>query len=343
MGSAKLHFIMGYAIYHTAKGKGSGHGLGGHIDREKGKEYSYKTADPNLSKLNIDRTPSKYKNLSLSEAISKRVGEGYNGKRKIRTDAVKYLTHILTASHKEMIDIFNSEEKKKAWIKANIDFIKEEFGGKNVVRFTIHMDEKTPHIHCVTVPLTEDGRLSAKELLGNKKEMELRQDRYFEMMKEFNLERGLKNTGRKHETAKEYKKRMSNLPSNDELKPIKGLFGVNKAKTMDLFQKELKEAKNTINDYVLKLESEEKESQRNLESKNYLKGELKKIEENYHKDIIRFKKIIHSPEETKRVREIIRKEIEELEKKKTLQQSKNNTIKNRVKNTGKDKGNSIGL
>ena len=45
--------------------------------------------------------------------------------------------------------------------------------------------KKQPHLHIVTVPITEDGRLSAKEIIGNKKQMQERQDRYAELMKPF--------------------------------------------------------------------------------------------------------------------------------------------------------------
>ena len=43
------------------------------------------------------------------------------------------------------------------------------------------------HIHAVTVPLTSDGRLSAKEVLGGRKEMSERQDRYAAQMKSLDL------------------------------------------------------------------------------------------------------------------------------------------------------------
>ena len=35
----------------------------------------------------------------------------------------------------------------------------------------VHMDEKTPHLHLCFVPLTADGRLSAKEIIGNRKNL----------------------------------------------------------------------------------------------------------------------------------------------------------------------------
>ena len=64
------------------------------------------------------------------------------------------------------------------------------------------MDEKTPHMHLCFVPLTADGRLSAKEIVGNKKKLTQWQDRFWEhMVKKYpNLERGesASETGRDH-------------------------------------------------------------------------------------------------------------------------------------------------
>ena len=64
------------------------------------------------------------------------------------------------------------------------------------------MDEKTPHMHLSFVPLTEDGRLSAKGIVGNKKKLTWWQDRFWEhMVKKYpDLERGesASETGRDH-------------------------------------------------------------------------------------------------------------------------------------------------
>ena len=64
------------------------------------------------------------------------------------------------------------------------------------------MDEKTPHMHLSFVPLTEDGRLCAKEIVGNKKKLTQWQDRFWEhMVKKYpDLERGESagETGRDH-------------------------------------------------------------------------------------------------------------------------------------------------
>ncbi len=64
------------------------------------------------------------------------------------------------------------------------------------------MDEKTPHLHLCFVPLTADGRLSAKEIVGNRKNLVKWQDEFWQhMVKQYpELERGesASQTGREH-------------------------------------------------------------------------------------------------------------------------------------------------
>ena len=64
------------------------------------------------------------------------------------------------------------------------------------------MDEKTPHMHLCFVPITADGRLSAKDIVGNKKKLTQWQDEYWAyMVKKYpDLERGesASETGRTH-------------------------------------------------------------------------------------------------------------------------------------------------
>jgi len=64
------------------------------------------------------------------------------------------------------------------------------------------MDEKTPHMHLSFIPLTADKRLSAKDIVGNKKKLTWWQDEFWKhMVKKYpNLERGesASETGRTH-------------------------------------------------------------------------------------------------------------------------------------------------
>ncbi|MCQ4866712.1 plasmid recombination protein, partial [Pseudoflavonifractor phocaeensis] len=62
----------------------------------------------------------------------------------------------------------------------------------NIVSAVVHMDEKTPHLHLVFVPLTEDNRLCAKEIIGNRANLTKWQDDFHAYMVEKypDLERG---------------------------------------------------------------------------------------------------------------------------------------------------------
>lgn len=242
-----------YAVYHAQKHSSSAGGLGNHIDRVKGMEHTYQHSDPERLHLNryfkVDQGREK---MPLAKAVKNRIEEGYKGKRKLRANSVKYVSHILTGSHEKMNEIFSNQESAKGWLNANYAFLADEYGKENIVRFTLHLDEKTPHLHAVTVPLTNDGRLSAKEIMGNKKDFQDRQDRYAEMMKPFGLERGIRSTGRKRETVQDYYNRLNQDPIS-EIEPVKGLLGVNKDKTIEKLKDalktsntHLKEAKKTI-------------------------------------------------------------------------------------------------
>ena len=267
---------MGYAVYHTEKGKISSGGIGNHIDRKEGAEHTYKHSDPSKRNLNQSFAITEHCRKPLHQAIADRISEGYSAKNKagelkqIRKDAVKYSTHILTGTHEDMKRIESNPEELKKWVEANLKFVSKEFGKENIVRFVLHRDEKTPHLHVVTVNLTKDGRLSAKEILGNPKAMQERQDRYAEQMKSFGLERGLKNTGIEHEDAKTYYARMKESldeTKHDKIEVKKGVFSVDFGRTnektierLSSENKALKTAKKAKELELSKLKKQEKES-----------------------------------------------------------------------------------
>ena len=63
--------------------------------------------------------------------------------------------------------------------------MKEWFGGDaNVIGAAIHRDESKPHLHLDIVPITEDGKLSAKKMLGNENNMRFHQKEWLEQMQE---------------------------------------------------------------------------------------------------------------------------------------------------------------
>lgn len=257
---------MAYAVLHSEKGKSGSGGIGNHIDRKKGMEHTFPHADPErINQNKVFKVHGDNHKLSLTDAINKRLAEGYTGKKAIRKDAVKFTTHVLTGSHDKMIEIFKDKEKANKWIQANYSFVSEEFGKENIVRFNLHLDERTPHIHVVTVPLTEDGRLSAREMFGNKSDMQKRQDRYAEKMKPFELQRGEMRTGIKHEDAKAYYSRMNiaNDVNSDDLIENKTILGLNrgldKDKTIESFKMALNAQKTALKSNQLDLSRAKKQ------------------------------------------------------------------------------------
>ncbi len=120
---------------------------------------------------------------------------------KVRPDSVRGVEVLLTASpeaFKRQADGSPNDWHESNWAEANIAFLKAKFGEQNVVSCTLHQDELTPHFHAVVVPLTADGRLSAKDVFNPKTLRELQTD-YAEAMKPFGMERGIEHSRAKHE------------------------------------------------------------------------------------------------------------------------------------------------
>jgi len=254
---------MDYAIYRLEKGNKQVSALENYLDRVEGKEHFYKLADLNKKHLNKSFELNPLCKISLHDAIEQRLKEGYKRNKAIRKDAVKYTKHLMSASHEKMKQIECNPEILQKWIQKNYEFIANEFGKDNIVRFVLHRDEYTPHLHAVTVNLTQDGRLCAKEILGNPIKMRERQDRYAKEMEVFGLQRGKKYTGIKHEHAKEYYDRVNEaLEYGDEQDTLiiqKKAFGV----TLGVdTSKSLKNYQNALKSYKIALKAKELEIKR---------------------------------------------------------------------------------
>ena len=184
-----------YAILRFAKYKGPeiGH-IESHNERTKEKYASNPDVDTARSHLNFHLVTPKRKYRAEAE---KQIAEA--GCR-TRSDSVRVVEALVTASP----EFFNGKKKGeiRAYFQEALGFIQEHQDPKTIISAVVHMDEKTPHMHLCFVPLTEDGRLSAKEIVGNKKKLTQWQDRFWEhMVKKYpDLERGesASETGRDH-------------------------------------------------------------------------------------------------------------------------------------------------
>ena len=165
--------------------------------------HNERTKEEYASNPDIDKRRS-YLNFHLLEPERKyRAGAERQIKDaacRTRSDSVRLVEVLVTATP----DFFKGKKKAeiKAYFQEALDFIREYQEPKTIISAVVHMDEKTPHMHLSFVPLTEDGRLCAKEIVGNKKKLTQWQDRFWEhMVKKYpDLECGesASETGRDH-------------------------------------------------------------------------------------------------------------------------------------------------
>lgn len=123
----------------------------------------YRRDASSLERDNIDpsRTPENYNLCERPDPlgfVDARIGE-LDLKRAPRKDAVRMIDTVVTLPATYHGD---TREFMEA-VKETLDGI---FGAENCAGAYVHMDETTPHMHYASVPVTEDGRLSAKSLLN---------------------------------------------------------------------------------------------------------------------------------------------------------------------------------
>ena len=184
-----------YAILRFAKYKGPeiGH-IESHNERTKEKYASNPDIDTSRSHLNFHLVSPERKYRAEAE---KQIAEA--GCR-TRSDSVRVVEVLVTASP----EFFKGKKKAeiKTYFTVALDFIQKHQSKDTIISAVVHMDEKTPHMHLCFVPLTEDKRLSAKEIVGNKKKLTWWQDEFWKHMvgKYPDLERGesASETGRTH-------------------------------------------------------------------------------------------------------------------------------------------------
>ena len=184
-----------FAILRFAKYKGPEiSNIEAHNERTKEDYASNPDIDKSRSHLNFHLLEPERKYRAEAERQIKDAG------CRTRSDSVRLVEALVTATP----DFFKGKKKAeiKAYFQEALDFIREHQDPKTIISAVVHMDEKTPHMHLSFVPLTADGRLSAKEIVGNKKKLTQWQDRFWEhMVKKYpDLERGESagETGRDH-------------------------------------------------------------------------------------------------------------------------------------------------
>ena len=157
-----------FAVIHIEKRKEISPVLERHITRkevtyENGKRiektWTPDNAEPGRTHLNrelisrefVDPETDRKKNLTISQAVKNRIREA--GVMKIRKNQNIALEVILTGSPETMIGL--NEEQIDQWAQESLDWAGRQWGKENLVSAALHLDEKTPHIHLVVVPIVQ--------------------------------------------------------------------------------------------------------------------------------------------------------------------------------------------
>ena len=154
---------MFYQQLHAGKVKLNGLGGMRHhlLDRERVR------SNPNIdiSRSHLNHAIEDLSPENLTSRVRERIKQ-LNLKRKLRTDAVGLEDIIIGAS----IDFMNNfdPQSREQFFKDSLHFIQDKYGKENVMYCQCHMDESNPHIHIGVVPVTSDGRLSARDIFTPK-------------------------------------------------------------------------------------------------------------------------------------------------------------------------------
>jgi hypothetical protein len=205
---------------------------------------------------------------SYSEKINREIEERYKVNKSIRKDAV-LCVEVLFTSDKEFFDKLTPEEERK-YFEKSVEFLKEQFGEKNVVFATVHKDETTPHLHAGFIPMTDDGRLNYKNFVNGREGLIKLQNEYFKKMVEIfpELERGknAEETRAKHITNQEYKIQQKETILKEKEKTV-----MVKIEELEKNSIELEEKKNKIKKLKEKLDVEEEKFYRIDDILNHVK------------------------------------------------------------------------
>ena len=205
--------------------------IGSHNKREKKAYKSNPDIDITKTKNNIDIVPLSEKYIKGFYNLTKEYKKEHDKRMEtMRDDRKKTFKQMLDDSNNVVADellftsdndFFKGMSKKeiRKWADTCMEFVYNDLGYKKeqILHATIHMDEKTPHLHCVVVPLirkfdkrtnTEKWTISKKQYIRDKNHLSELQDKYYERLinNGFKLERGIKNSDNEHISVKEFKK-----------------------------------------------------------------------------------------------------------------------------------------
>lgn len=220
---------MSYAIIRNAKlTRVQAMGAYKHNER-KTKNHSNKNVDKSKTELNYYL---KKNELSYIKEFDK-IKVEYDLKGQIRSNSNIMCEMVFTSDQKFFDEI--SYEESKRYFNESYKFIcnYKNLGEQNIISAVVHMDEDTPHMHLIFIPVihTTDkqgnkiDKVCCRDFWKGKNSYRDLQNSYFKHISEkgFKLERGelVEETNREHYTVQEYKKITNYENTKELLKNIK--------------------------------------------------------------------------------------------------------------------------
>lgn len=194
---------MAYCIMNVDKQKRSAiYGLQVEANRQQddGREFDNSDIDSSRTLENIFLRKCDSWNAEITQQIKAA------GVRE-RKDSVVGITGVYTASA-EWFDTHSRNEWLQ-YFKDCLAFHDKAYG--HCINAVIHLDEGTPHMQCISVPLIEDEcgwHLSAKMVMGGRSDYQKRQDEFFEQVGEpHGMDRGIRRDAaevKRHTTKREW-------------------------------------------------------------------------------------------------------------------------------------------
>lgn len=177
------------------------------------REQETPNADPNRTDQNehdgAERT------TEAMGAVRERLPE------KRRKDAVIAVEYMMTASPEWFEQHKGKPDFDKAFFDRSKQWLEKKYGKENVVLTSIHRDEKTPHMSAWVTPITEDGRLCAKDFIGGPAKLRADQTSYHKSLGQLGLTRGIEGSKATHERIQTFYSRIQPEGDRDHEKRFK--------------------------------------------------------------------------------------------------------------------------
>lgn len=251
---------VGYAVVHMMKIKS---GAVGGIQSHNNREHEPKTnpdVDMSRSEDNYDLISCDNYKRSIKEKLSNLV----ESSRAVRKDAVVVCNFIVTSDNETMNAL--GTDRQRGFFQDSVKWFSDRYGADRVLNATVHMDETTPHLHIGVMPITQDGRLSAKAIF-TKTEMKAIQTEFArDVGEKYGLERGVEGSERTHLSEARFKEQKALEMANEH-----GAI----AQELQIIAEDCKQE---LSEATRNLETVKQELSTMQDRKDTLQGEIERLE-----------------------------------------------------------------